>query len=74
MTHVERMVYWFRMKGHRATLGEILKSGESWAYEFRARMTDARKKGIEFVCQQDPHVPSKNLYRLIEKHGQMDLI
>lgn len=75
MTHIERMVYWFRMHQGKATLGEILRSGEPWSYEFRARMTDAKKRGVAFFsCQQDHKQPSMNLYRLIEKSGQMELI
>lgn len=66
------MVEWFRFHGCRATLGEILKSGEAWSYEFRARMTDAKKRGIRFACQQDRKCPSNNLYRLMEQQGQQD--
>lgn len=65
MTHVDRMVHWFRMNNHEATLDYILRSGEPWSYEFRARMTDARKRGYNFVCVKAKR-PGDNLYRLIE--------
>lgn len=71
LTHIDRLVYWFRMKGGRATLGEILRSGEPWAYEWRARVTEARKKGIAFVLERGK-TPSENTYRMIEQKGQMD--
>lgn len=75
LTHIERMVYWFRMHEGKATLAEILKSGEAWSYEFRARMTDARKKGIQFVCHRG-QTPSLNEYRLVfyESNGQGRLL
>lgn len=75
MSHIERMVWWFKMKGHKATLGEILQSGEPWAYEFRSRMSDAKRRGVAFFsCQVDRKNPSSNLYRLTERPGQMELI
>lgn len=74
MTQIERMRFWFRMHNNQATLGEILRSGEPWMHKVTARMSDARKRGIEFVCQEDPKRPSNNLYRMIEKKGQAELI
>ena len=75
MTHIERMVYYFRMRGGKLTLGEILCSGEPWSYEFRARMTDARKRGIQFNFQRGT-TASENLYTLVEydKDGQGALL
>lgn len=64
MTHIERMIWWFQMHRGKATLGEILQSGEPWSYEFRARMTDAKKRGIHFRCQRNKP-PSANLYSLV---------
>jgi hypothetical protein len=66
------MCEWFRIRGCRATLGEILRSGELWVHEFNARKTDARKRGIEFVLQRGSK-PSENVYRMIEGKGQLDL-
>jgi hypothetical protein len=71
-THIERMIWWFRMHDCQATLGEILRSNEPWAYEFRARMTEARKKGIAFALERGTKA-SDNKYRMFEQKGQMDL-
>lgn len=69
-SHYDRMIFWFRMRGCKATLGEILSSGEPWGYEVRARMSEARKKGIAFVLERGK-TPSENLYRMVEHKGQM---
>jgi len=63
MTQKEQMVQWFKAHDGFATLGEILKSGEPWSYEFRARATDLRKEGYRITCDRGDH-PSRNLYRL----------
>jgi len=61
------------MHNNQATLGEILKSGELWVHEMTARMSDARKKGIEFTCLQDRKCRSNNLYKMIENKGQIEM-
>lgn len=72
MTQAERMIHWFRMHNCSATLGEILRSGEPWSYEWRARVTEARKKGIAFVLERGK-TPSENRYRMIEQQGQTEM-
>jgi hypothetical protein len=69
MSRIEDMIGWFRRRGNQATLGEILRSGELWSHEMTARMSDARRRGIDFVCQQDRANPSNNLYRMMEQKG-----
>lgn len=74
MTQIERMIYWFRMKGGKATLGQILTSGEPWCSEFRARMSDAKRKEIaHFVCHKNYRQPSMNLYQIVDKSGQVEM-
>lgn len=72
MTHSEQIIEWFRKRNGFATLGEILKSGEEWSYEFRARATELRKKGYVITCDRGQN-PSENLYRVIppEENGQL---
>lgn len=70
----DRIVWWFRMHGGKATLREIIESRECWAYEARARFTECRKRGITIVCQIDRANPSNNLYRLMEaEQGELGL-
>lgn len=68
----DRMVFWFRMNNCRATLKQILERGEPWSYEFRARMAEARRRGIAFVLERGSK-PSENVYRMVEQKGQMEL-
>ena len=65
MTHKQRIVEWFKARNGFATLGEILKSGEPWGYEWRARASEMRRAGFTITCDRGPR-PSENLYRL---HG-----
>ena len=64
-SHKEMIVDWFKARNGFATLGEILKSGEPWSYEVRARFTDLRRAGYTITCDRGPR-PGENLYRL---HG-----
>jgi hypothetical protein len=67
MSHVERMIAWFKYKGGTATLREILQPGEPWSYEWRARATDLRHRGdYDLVLTRAAH-HSDNSYSLIEK-------
>lgn len=71
-THVEAMLYWFMRHGYKATLGEILRSGEDWTYEFRARLVDAQTKfGYHWSCEK--RTPrTENIYRIMPPdQGQM---
>lgn len=72
MTHLALMVSWFEKRGGKATLEEILTSGEPWSYEFRARATDLRKKGFVIICERGT-MPSFNRYTVIppEENGQL---
>lgn len=72
MTQIEQMIAWFRAHGNKATLAEILSSGERWSYEWRARATDARKKGYVITLERGSS-PSQNLYRLVDQdsNGQL---
>ena len=74
MTRLDRMIYWFRARNGQASLGEILRSGELWVHKMSARMQDAKKKGIQFTCQQDRDTPSNNIYRMIEQNQQPNLL
>lgn len=71
MTQIEEMVDWFRRRGGAATLADILRSGQRWSYEWRARATDARKQGYVIALQRGK-TPSENLYRLVEGN-QMEM-
>lgn len=67
MTHIDMMVNWFKRRGGSATLGEILASGEPWAYEWRARATNLRQKGrYDLHLVRGPRA-SDNRYSLVEK-------
>jgi hypothetical protein len=68
VTHLELMVSWFKHRGGRATLRDILACGEPWSYEFRARATDLRKKGYVITCERADQ-PSNNTYRLVPPDG-----
>ena len=59
------IVDWFKARNGFATLGEILNSGEPFAWEIRARFTELRKEGWTITCDRGPR-PSENLYRLSE--------
>lgn len=65
MKHSDRMIEWFKFHDNKATLGEILQSGEPWAYEFRARATDLRHQGFVITCLRNK-MPSDNLYTVYE--------
>jgi hypothetical protein len=67
MTHIDLMIAWFKRRGGSATLGEILRSGEPWAYEWRARATNLRQKtryDLQLVRGQRAN---DNRYSLVEK-------
>lgn len=67
MSHVERMIAWFKYKGGAATLREIIQSGEPWMWEFNARKTDLRHNtNYDLVLTRAPH-HGDNSYRLTEK-------
>lgn len=68
MTQVDELIVWFSARPQGATLGEILRSGERWSYEWRARITDAKKKGYFHTCERGT-TPSENRYRLIIPEG-----
>ena len=59
------MVSWFNAKRNRATLGEMMVSGEPWVYEFRARMSELRRRGYQFELKRGSR-PSDNLYTMTE--------
>ena len=71
MTHKTSIVEWFKARNGFATLGEILKSGEPWSYEFRARATELRRQGYTITCERGPR-PSENLYRLTDPKQALD--
>lgn len=64
MTHHEKIVAFFKARNGFATLGEILRSGEPWVWEGRARFDGLRRKGYQITCNKGKS-PSENLYRLI---------
>jgi hypothetical protein len=68
MTQIDQMAEWFMRRGGVATLRDIIRSGESWSYEWRARATDARKRGY-FITLERGDTPSENRYRLIPPDG-----
>lgn len=76
MSQVDRLLWWFRMK-RRATLGEILASGEAFAYEWRARKTELNAKGGPQIVLAERHrdKPSMNVYELRETgpEGQFEM-
>lgn len=45
MTHLDMIAAWFSRRGGKATLRDILNSGEPWMHEWNARKTDLRGKG-----------------------------
>jgi hypothetical protein len=68
MTQLSAMLEWFRLHGDRATLDQILRSGERWSYEFRARLVDAKRKGYFHTCEKGK-TPGENIYRLVPPDG-----
>lgn len=74
MSQISEMVEWFKRQGGSATLDQILKSGERWSYEWRARATDARKQGYVIALERGK-IPSDNRYSLVEpeSNGQLRL-
>lgn len=75
MSHIESIVSWFKSRGGAATLGEILRSGEAWSYEWRARATDLRKKGRYDLVLRRGKRATDNVYVLCEREesGQMKI-
>jgi hypothetical protein len=63
MTQVEEMVLWFDRRGGKATLRDILQSGERWMHKCTARISDARKQGYRIECVRGQR-PSDNLYMI----------
>lgn len=61
MSHREAILEFFRARGGRATLGEILR--HPFGYEFRARATELRRQGYRIDCVKAKK-PSENLYVL----------
>lgn len=72
MTHLEMIAAWFMRRGGRATLRDILNSGEPWMHEWNARKTDLRGKGFVVLLERGK-TKSDNLYTVIppEANGQM---
>ena len=70
MTQHQQLIDLFRRNHNRVTLGEIMQT--TLAAEYRARMTDLRKKGYRFVLQRGK-TASANLYMMLEPEpsGQM---
>lgn len=72
MTQHEQLIDLFRRHGYRITLGQILNT--TLAAEYRARMTDLRKRGFTIICEKGKRA-SENMYVMVEPeaNGQMRL-
>lgn len=70
MTQHEQLIDLFKRRGKRVTLGEIMKT--TLAAEYRARMSDLRKKGYVFMLERGK-IASENIYTMVEpeQDGQM---
>lgn len=70
MTQHEQLVDLFKRNDNRVRLGQIMQT--TLAAEYRARMTDLRKKGYVFLLERGKQ-PSDNLYIMTEPEidGQM---
>lgn len=66
MSQATDLLDMFIAHGHKLTLGQILQT--RLAAEYRARMTDLRKKGFTITLERGKQ-PSDNLYRLIPPDG-----
>ena len=60
------LLKFFRENGNVLTLGQILTSGR-FAAGYRARMTELRKDGAEFILEKDTKEPTKNRYILVKQ-------
>lgn len=69
-TQHEQLIHLFRRNNYRVTLGQIMQT--TLAAEYRARMTELRKKGYFIVCTKGK-IPSENTYCMSEPEstGQM---
>lgn len=67
MTHIELMITWFKARGGKATLRDILQSDQPFSYEWRARATELRRKTAYDLVLTRGKRPSDNLYSLVEK-------
>lgn len=72
MTQHDQLIQLFKQHGNRVTLGQILQT--TLAAEYRARMTDLRRRGFTILCEKKSK-PSDNTYTMIEPDacGQMRL-
>lgn len=70
MTQHDQLIQFFERHGWQVTLGQILQT--TLAAEYRARMTDLRKRGFTILCQKGK-TPSENTYTMVapETTGQM---
>ena len=69
MSQHEAILEFFRERGGRATLGEILQ--RPFGYEFRARATELRRQGYRIECVKAKK-PSDNLYVLsVARPGEL---
>ena len=70
MTQHEAIIEFFRERGGRATLGEILR--HPFGYEFRARATELRHQGYRIECVRAEKA-SDNIYVLSApaSHGEL---
>ena len=66
MSQVADLLDLFILHGHKLTLGQILQT--KFAAEYRARMTDLRKRGFTIILQRGKR-PSDNLYRICPPDG-----
>lgn len=71
------MLFWFRMK-RRATLADILRSGERWVWEFRARKSELNAAGGPQIVlvEEHPKNANMNVYEVREpsRDGQFEMV
>lgn len=68
-TQVQRLLEMFESHDRQITLGQIMQT--TLAAEYRARMTDLRRKGYTIQCIRG-ETPSQNLYKMW-RPGELEL-
>lgn len=63
MTQHAQLIDLFKQNGNRLTLGQIMQT--TLACEYRARMTDLRKQGYQFILRRGK-IASANEYVMVE--------
>jgi len=72
MTQKERLLELFRENNNELTLSQIMQT--TLGCEYRARISELRKDGLNIVCTIHRKSPSGNLYTLIPNEASRKLM